>query len=182
MDFISKIGIHSDIEKMQDAANDIIQLVGWNNYNQIGLNRRFEFTNPWLDAVGSLFKKDSPSYGAKESDYTVFNSIPEYLKDSINELQLKQNINLGRARLMRLLPHRGLSVHRDFEVRYHYVIETNSKAYFCFNNDTTEDLDAKATCYHLPADGNWYKIDTTQTHWVYNGGETPRIHLVVSTY
>ena len=48
-----------------------------------------------------------------------------------------------------------------------------------FNTNNDEYLGIKANCYHLPMDGQWYKVDTTKTHWVYNGGDSPRIHLVV---
>jgi hypothetical protein len=41
------------------------------------------------------------------------------------------------------------------------------------------DSDVSAKCYHIPADGYFYKVDTTKDHFVYNGGWEPRIHLVI---
>lgn len=179
MNFITPTSIFDDLIIMKQSVNTIIEEATWSNANQIGLNYRKNAHNKWLDATGSFYRKDSPSYGAKESDYTEFNIIPPYLKKSLLELQTKEKINLGRIRLMRLLPARGLSVHADLEIRYHFVIETNTKSFFCVNTNNDEYLGIKANCYHLPMDGQWYKVDTTKTHWVYNGGDSPRIHLVV---
>jgi hypothetical protein len=63
------------------------------------------------------------------------------------------------------------------------VIRTNPKAYIAHNvvdnNPERSVLPTTSVCYHLPADGIWYKVDTREVHWVYNGGEEERIHLVV---
>ena len=179
MQLITPTLIYNDINLMQNAVNTIVQEATWGNLNQIGLNYRINAVNKWTDATGNFYQSDSPCFGAKESDFTQLNNIPQYLKESILNLKLKLNINLGRIRIMKLLPRRGLSVHADLEIRYHFVIETNTKSFFCFNTNNDEYLGIKANCYHLPMDGQWYKVDTTKTHWVYNGGDSPRIHLVV---
>ena len=49
----------------------------------------------------------------------------------------------------------------------------------CFKTNNTEQLSVVGECYHIPADGQWYHVNTVKTHWVYNGGSTPRIHIVV---
>jgi hypothetical protein len=77
---------------------------------------------------------------------------------------------------MRLMPKTGLSVHADFECRYHYVLETNKYAYF---GEAVNDNELSAKCYNIPADGSFYRVDTTKEHFVYNGGWEPRIHLVI---
>jgi uncharacterized RmlC-like cupin family protein len=77
---------------------------------------------------------------------------------------------------MRLMPKTGLTVHADFETRYHYVIKTNPNAFF---GEKIEENEVAAVCYHMPADGHFYHVDTTRPHFVYNGSFEPRIHLVI---
>jgi photosystem II stability/assembly factor-like uncharacterized protein len=89
-----------------------------------------------------------------------------------------QNIKLGRVRIMRLMPKRGLTVHRDTSVRYHLVLKTNIDSFFGFRDFLNKD-GAVAKCYHMPANGYFYKVDTTKFHFVYNGGKTERIHIVI---
>ena len=95
----------------------------------------------------------------------------------LNELCKLQNIKIGRARFMRLLPKTGLTVHADNSERYHLVINTNKDAFIA---QTMNNGGIAAVCYHIPADGYFYKVDTTKRHFVYNGGQVDRIHLVVS--
>ena len=77
---------------------------------------------------------------------------------------------------MLLEPKKGLSIHKDFDFRYHLVLNTNANALF----GETMQGDVKAVCYHIPADGHVYKVDTTREHFVYNGGWEDRIHLVIN--
>jgi len=179
MSFIVATNIYSNLDLIKSDVNDITNEASWEPYNQIGLNFRPGSQNKWYDAVGSRFDKNNLCYGANEDEFTEFNIKSNYLYQELQNLKNKGNIKFGRIRLMRLLPHRGLSVHKDTEIRYHFVIETNKYSYLCETLDENDNLQVKANCFHLPADGQWYKIDTTKTHWVYNGGKTPRIHLVV---
>jgi len=177
--YITKTSLQCDYQTILANVEAIINTVGWKDKNQIGLNFRPGASNTWFDGIGSLYDKVTGNNIAKESDFTEFNPLPIYLKTSLENLREAFKIKFGRIRLMRLLPHRGLSVHHDTQTRYHYVINTNPKSYFCFNTQTTDKLEVRAQCYHIPADGHWYWVDTTKVHWVYNGGETERIHIVV---
>lgn len=179
MKFVEYTDVYSDYTKMHEAANEIITSVGWTNRNQIGLKYRPGNSEPWFDATGSLFDRQKNILIKQEADFTEWNSIPPYLKTEILRLALTAGFKVGRARLMRLLPHTGLSVHCDTETRYHYVIETNPKSYICESDEVINGIESCARCYHLPADGQWYHLNTVKKHWVYNGGPTPRIHLVV---
>lgn len=176
---IQPTNFFSDYEKMRTDIFYIINKIGWNGVNQIGLNYRPGANNTWTDAVGSLFDRQTKERIGHEKDFSEFNELPDYLVQQLTLLKNNQNCNYGRIRIMRLTPRTGLSVHEDCETRYHYVIETNNKSFFCFNTHTPTKLAIKAQCFHLPKDGQWYHIDTTKTHWVYNGGDTERIHLVI---
>lgn len=181
MDFIRPTKFFSDLSLMKQCTNHLIQQIGWGLKDQIGLTHRPDSNNPWFDAAGSLYDRENKVFFAEEKDFSKFNPIPEFLLNSINALSENENIKFGRIRIMRLVPRRGLSVHYDSETRYHYVIDTNPKSYICVNDNQSSGLEPRAQCYHIPMDGQWYHIDTRKTHWVYNGGDTDRIHLVIST-
>jgi hypothetical protein len=140
--------------------------------------------NKWFDACGSLYDKIRSVKVSEEFDFTEWNlDQNSYIRQQIETLERNHNLTCGRVRIMRLLPHVGLSVHRDDEVRYHLVLKTNPKAYIAHNvvdnNPERSVLPTTSVCYHIPMDGYWYMVDTRQIHWVYNGGEEERIHLVV---
>lgn len=178
--FISKLNLMSDIELIKNDLLGILQITQWHN-NQIGLNHKYLASNIWEDATGSLYNKAQKKFIATESEFNIWNlESSNYIRQQIEMLVETQKFRLGRVRFMKLNPHCGLSVHYDKELRYHLAIETNKSAFICNNiNDSNDNLSIIAQCYHIPNDSYWYKVDTTQVHWVYNGGETERIHLLV---
>lgn len=174
MSFISKTNIKVDLSKIKIDLNSILKLVNWPHTNQIGLTYRPGCENIWYDSVGSLYDRDTGKFFAKESDFTEFNSsTPDYLRSCLELLKNEEKIKLGRVRFMKLMPKTGLSLHVDDSVRYHLAIETNPGAFYA-------DVPGPGgTLTHIPADGCFYKVDTTRKHFVYNAGWTPRIHLVI---
>ncbi len=177
--FISKLNFTVDLEKIRQDVAEILTKTDWGLEQQIGLTYRLGAENKWKDSTGSLYEQNTRIELAKEDDFTEFNSeTPEYLTHILTEFCDFQKINLGRARLMRLEPKRGLSVHFDTTERYHLVIHTNQFAYIA--NTFQQNNSVSAVCFHMPADSSFYKVDTTREHFVYNGGKTERIHLVIS--
>lgn len=185
--FIEKINFQVDLNQMLKDLSATENLVGWPKYfesngrayhaNQIGLTYRPGAEHPWNDASGSLYDKELKHFIGKESDFSLWNPVGEYTKNVIEKLSQHTGKKFGRIRYMMLLPKSGLSVHSDFEPRYHFVLKTNPFAYF-LDCTPVEGLEAKA--YHLPADGYFYKTDTLRNHTVFNGGWEPRIHLVLA--
>jgi hypothetical protein len=145
--------------------------------NQISLRHRANSTdNLWLDGIGSLVDRDTGNMFAKESDFTVWNQdLPEYTKQILEELMQREGVKFGRIRYMRLMPRTGLTVHMDKEQRYHLVLTTNKFAMVGHVYEGGEEL---GKLYHIPADNFFYKLDTTQGHFVFNGGKEERVHLV----
>lgn len=181
--FLEKTNFTVDLSQILNEVDSIDYNNKWVNH-QIGLKHRPGSNDIWTDCIGSLYSKERRSFIGKESDFSEWN-LPNgsYIRNQIITLCDHYKLSIGRVRLMRLLPKQGLSVHRDSEIRFHLVLKTNSKAYICNNIGTVNnDLNVIANCFHLPSDSFWYKADTTQIHWVYNGGETERIHLVVCAY
>lgn len=181
--FIEKTKFLSDLAIVENEVKTIENLTNWYG-NQIGLKHRLGSTNIWQDCVGSLFSKELNKFIENESAFNNWNlNDDSYIKHQITLVCDYYNLKIGRVRLMRLPPHQGLSVHYDTEERFHLVIKTNLKSYICHNTgENNIQLNPIAQCYHLPLDGYWYKVKTTEVHWVYNGGETDRIHLVVCAY
>jgi len=185
--FIEKLNFTTDLNKMLEDLNHLETTVGWPDYfeddgrayhaNQIGLTHRPGAKFPWNDGSGTLYDKDQKYFIGKESDFTEWNAVGDYTKLVINELSLCTGVKFGRNRYMRLMPKTGLSVHPDFEPRYHFVLKTNPYSYFL---DCTPEGDLQAKAYHIPADGHFYKVDTLRNHSVFNGGWEPRIHLVLA--
>lgn len=186
--FIEKIEFVVDLKKMLDDLQQVENHVAWptqrfteagRDYhaNQISLTHRPGAELPWYDANGSLYDKIKNEFIANEHDFTEWNSVGSYTKTIITELSKNFHLQLGRIRYMKLMPKTGLSIHPDAEPRYHLALRTTPKALFL---DCTKDGDIMAKGYHIPADGYFYKVDTTRDHTVFNGGWEPRIHLVLS--
>lgn len=177
--FIQKIDFQSDAVEITNDLNHLLMQTSWIN-NQIGLMHRPNALNKFQDCIGSLYSHEEKKFLAKESDFSEWSISDSYLKRQLILLSKEEKFKLGRVRFMRLMPKTGLSVHKDIEVRYHFVLTTNINSYICHNTSTdVNSLNPIATCFHIPKDGYWYKVDTRETHWVYNGGNTERIHLVV---
>lgn len=175
--FITKTPHIANLAAAQADLDFYLQNRPWPMWNQLGLTYRPGAEDQCLDAHGSLYDKDKQEFIAKESDFTEWGGlVGDYTKNRILELAETEGFKVGRVRYMRQMPKNGLSVHTDMEQRYHLVLSTNPHAFF---GRTVADDDVKANCYHIPADGHFYKVDTTQEHFVYNGGWEPRIHLVI---
>lgn len=182
--FIERTNTSADISEMRVDLSRIVKRIGWPrkydsdgkplSSNQIGLNHRPGAKDQFLDNVGSLMAQTI----AKEKDFTEYNDmIGQHTFEALERLCENENIKLGRVRYMLLPEKSGLTVHWDTEIRYHYVLQTNPYAFF---GETVNEDGLTAKCYHIPADGYFYKVDTTREHFVYNGSREPRIHMVIN--
>ena len=177
--FIEKLNFTANVDLMNLDYEQILTQSQWGAENQIGLTHRPEATgNLWKDCVGSLWDYTTNSRAENEETFTEMNpAIPSYLVSKLTELASIEKFRLGRVRLMRLLPKTGLSVHADNSIRYHFVLDTNLHSFISYIPDNSGNI--KTIGFHLPRDGHFYKVDTRLEHYVYNGGRTPRIHLVI---
>jgi hypothetical protein len=182
--FITKTSYQINLSQMQEDLRELLSVHPWPEINfekklpgnQLGITHRPNASDIILDSSGSLYDAETKQFRGKESDFTQWNlDTPSYTKQVIENLAAQEGTSFGRIRFMRLMPKTGLSVHRDFNYRYHLAIDTNKYAYFGEHTDS----EIYARCYHIPADGYFYKVDTTRDHFVYNGGWEPRIHLVI---
>lgn len=187
MEFIKKVEFSANLNQILEDYEKFICKNPWpettftyNNKkyhaNQLGLTFRPNAEYPLGDAGGSLYDNVKKTFISNETDFTEWNDIGSYTKNILELLSNFTDTKFGRIRYMRLMPKTGLSVHADFEMRYHYVLKTNK---FCYFGEAVNEHDITAKCYHIPSDGYFYRVDTTREHFVYNGGWEPRIHLVI---
>lgn len=182
-DFIVKLPFQVDLDRVSTDLDELLKHYHWTLpeniiQNQMGIKHRLGAKNVWLDASGSLYDKKTNSFTGSEYDFTEWNPhLPTYTRSIIEYLENDQRVKIGRARFMLLPSRKGLSIHRDFEKRYHLVIKTNPSALFGIAENSGP---VKAVCYHIPADGHFYEVDTTKDHFVYNAGDDDRIHLVLN--
>lgn len=185
MNFITKLEFTADHSQMLADLEKILLMCPWpsedfvrkSSGNQIGITHRNGAVNQWLDSAGSLINRTTGEVIAKEENFSNFNDfLPEYTRQTLKNLKIAQDADFGRVRYMRLMPKTGLSIHTDTEQRFHYVLKTSPGALF---GEYTGSGQVAATCYHIPADGHFYHVDTTRPHFVYNGSWEPRIHLVI---
>jgi hypothetical protein len=185
MTYITKLDLTADLDQIKQDLETVLSVQFWptedfvkkTSGNQISIKHRPGVTDVFTDGQGSLVNKETGEAYAKEADFSEYNPyLPEYTKSIIEELSNKVGCKFGRIRYMRLMPKTGLSIHSDTEQRYHLVLQTNKGALF---GHYTGDEPEVAKCYHIPADGYFYKVDTRLPHFVYNGGWEPRIHLVI---
>ena len=173
--------IFFDIEKLQQATNELFTKMSWKQHIVKGLCmtqipgdpssadgdklRGVFYTKP--DSTGKEVQRENE---LDESKYTEF---VEAFKGTYFEIvynYLSRTYKLGRFRLLLLEPRTSLSWHRDPEPRIHIPIFTNPGAHLCIDDKLK----------HLPADGRIWFTDTRNYHTVFNGGEENRIHLVAT--
>jgi hypothetical protein len=183
--FIKQLDIVSNPDMIIDNLNKILEenIDVWRTMNQLSLKRRIDAEHIWEDGTGSLYDRTTREKVGIEQHFNTWNiDHTWYVRQQVELLQNTLGIEIGRVRFMRLLPHCGLSIHNDSELRYHLVLKTNSKAYisqYHIENDADSDVPTMGKSYHIPLNNHWYKVDTRRVHWVYNGGKEERIHLVV---
>lgn len=173
--FITRLPVQADIAQVLLDLEHVLAQVSWEPHNQIGLRMRAGAAAPWHDAAGKLMNNGTDP--RTEADFVQWcPGLPAYTRGMLEALAASHGVSWGRIRFMRCMPKQGLTMHRDPERRYHLVLDTNPNAI------VAQGMGGAIRCmgYHLPRDGHWYLVDTCREHFVYNGGQTPRIHLVAN--
>lgn len=106
--------------------------------------------------------------------YPIFD-IP-YINSIMKELKL------SKTRLMVLNQRECYTWHRDFYPRVHIPITTDPEKCFMILQSKFDPNDT-GEIVRMPADGNYYFVDTTKHHTAINGSGTVkrRLHIVGST-
>ena len=119
------------------------------------------------------------SYGTGRLD-DIDNSVKEWEQDFkeflFPELEyvnfILKKLNMTRTRVMKMAPKTCYSYHQDPSKRVHIPLITNEKCFFVVADEVIR----------LPADGNYYVIDTTKLHTFVNASFEDRIHIVGCQY
>ena len=123
--------------------------------------------------------KADHSYGTGRLD-DIDNSVKEWEQDFkeflFPELEYVtftlKKLNMTRTRVMKMAPKTCYSYHQDPSKRIHIPLITNEKCFFVVADEVIR----------LPADGNYYVIDTTKLHTFVNASFEDRIHIVGCQY
>ena len=123
--------------------------------------------------------KADHSYGTGRLD-DIDNSVKEWEQDFkeflFPELEyvnfILKKLNITRTRVIKLAPKTCYSYHQDPSKRVHIPLITNEKCFFVVADEVIR----------LPADGNYYVIDTTKLHTFVNASFEDRIHIVGCQY
>ena len=123
--------------------------------------------------------KADHSYGTGRLD-DIDNSVKEWEQDFkeflFPELEYVnftlKKLNMTRTRVMKMAPKTCYSYHQYPSKRIHIPLITNEKCFFVVADEVIR----------LPADGNYYVIDTTKLHTFVNASFEDRIHIVGCQY
>ena len=121
--------------------------------------------------AGDKYKIFSPFEIQEPTQYTEHMNKAPYFKEVLDTLQCEKTT----VRLMRLKPGARIKEHSDYnlsvndtELRLHIPISTNPQMEFYLNKERI----------YLGEGECWY-LNFNLLHSLYNGGATPRVHLVV---
>ena len=182
-DDFQKQDISFDINKLQDACNEILAMKGFDpslgipHFASLSLNqipgdpdsikgskiRDVYWTKP--DSSGKEVSRDIDIDETTDTEF-VKDFEHTYLKFVFDELS--KRYKLGRVRLLLKEPRSTLSWHKDPEPRLHIPIITNLGCSMVIEN----------VAKHLPADGHVTITNNTKYHNFFNGGEQSRNHLL----
>lgn len=113
-------------------------------------------------------KADERWYGKIKDD------VPPYLKEVLATFKCAH-----RTRFANLAPHSEIKPHIDYDtlygVRLHIALDTNDQ---CYNGGW--DKDGNEIKQHIPADGSVWLVNPGVKHYAFNGGNSPRNHLIIS--
>ena len=117
-----------------------------------------------LDPFASVGNMNKWNHDYDETDFVV----PIFDLPYINSIM--KDLKMFRTRVLILRPYECYSYHRDYTKRIHIPVITNKSSFI------VEDRQLK----HLPADGNYYVVDTTKMHTALNGSRNneDRLHIV----
>ena len=140
-----KLDIKFDIEKLQDATNEIFTKMSWKSYTVKGLCMTQIPGDPSSadgDKLRGVFwtKPDSTGQEVQRENYVDESMYSQFVQDFKNTYfeevynTLSAKYKMGRFRLLLLEPRTSLSWHRDPEPRIHIPIMTNPGAHLVIDD------------------------------------------------
>ena len=173
---IYQIDLSFDKDKILEAYHTLTETTDFSRglVRAISLNRMPN--NKSIDPRGIFWIQDNDYNEVQREQYvdeSAYTELIPAIKNTYFELiynQLCEQYRIGRMRILSLSPRKSLSYHRDPEPRLHIPIITNPGSLLIVDN----------YCTHIPANGGVYFMNTQKYHTALNGGESLRVHLVVT--
>lgn len=165
-----KLPLQFDVEKLKGDINRFTESDWILHYN------KRDFEGDWhiiaLKAVeGNKYKIFSPFEVNEATLYTEHMNKCPYIKEVLDTLQCETTT----VRLMRLNPKARIKEHSDYnlsvedkELRLHIPITTNPKMEFYLDKQRV-----------ILNEGECWYLNFNLMHSLYNGGDEPRVHLVI---
>lgn len=153
----------TDFDKEKFGHTDVEELKRLNNDKTMKISKRV-----LASSKNYIPEADERNYTKRNKNVVgVFEKILDTFKSPI-----------ARVRFAVLMPGFRTATHidsdTDYTIRIHIPIVTNPGAVFgIIKNNVTKEL-------HLPADGSCWFVNAGFSHYVYNGGTTPRVHLILA--
>lgn len=191
------VSLKFDLTELDKGYQEVLQIRPFPKYvNRIALTYRPTATS--VDEIyhGTSLRLEelSETHGrtVMEAEYCLFHEEYKktYLYEVYRRIQEWSPYHLGRTRIMKLPPTSTYRVHKDAQIRYHIVLETNPLAVFLCADNCYGDMPAPNEAgliepmkvLHLPKDGRVWELDANSWHCALNGSdETDRVHLVICT-
>ena len=154
----------------------------FNRYRGLGFYSRQGSNNPLED---HFIRRDELTGEVYPDDLHLNNNLPQLIEnDFTNPTSILDDYftevfgvfksKISKASLLDLRPLGWLGSHVDFPyyktVRLHASISGNENAWYEVNGER----------FQLPADGNWYFIDTGKYHSIWNDGRENRVTLNIN--
>lgn len=172
MKLIKKTNINCDFTKIRSEVLSLLEKYPFSSsHNQISLTGFTPEDSPYR-CLGKLSDMNNELYGCSESD---MNKILLITKGTYLEQYLKEiPFSFGRVRVMQIKPKQCYTFHIDNNFRYHLAIDSNPDSFIVFKEPNHQMI-------NIPADGYLYQMNGFYKHSAMNGGDKPRIHLVISS-
>ena len=181
-ELVSRFGIKFDLLKALNALQEVTNRHPLNeNFRQINFVHLEPECRSVYHGTGTLYDKLNQRWTHREGDFryfanefklSYFYEIFQRVETALSSQSIAGHPRrIGRMRLMLMPPKTCYSMHEDPTVRFHLPLITNSQALIVFRS---------GHIFHLPANGDLYLVNTRNSHTAMNGGESARIHLVLS--
>ena len=174
---IQKLDYRFEIDELQDALDYILALADIDRMQQIGLTHITGLYNDkWYQSCGSLVNTIVNGLLVKKTFPMTESDFPQIIEEVKSTYfyhvytTLSTEFKIGRMRIMKMKPWACLTWHHDTSKRIHIPIISNPG-----NRIAIDD-----GCYHLPANGDVYLVNTAKNHSAFNGGTQDRYTLLIS--
>lgn len=126
------------------------------------------------------YKVNGTVYNDPNDDERNYNKLNDLCSDFWKNIRSTFKSPVTRMRLAKMSPHSKIAAHKDYDtdysIRVHIPIFTNKDCFFFMKRPGSSKISSK----HMEANGSCWFFNQGMEHWVINGGDEERIHLILS--